>query len=369
MLNKLLGIAIVAFMCAVSITELSAQVKEEQKKIVIVEKVVDNNGQVVETKKVLEGEAAEQYMKEKNMEVEKSSSSFQKMFKIKVKDDEGNEKTLNWNGEGEMPAEMKKLMEEGGLNHLNKDGGEHSKKKRVKIVTKNGDQSSVEEYEIEGDELPDEVMKKLDEHGIDSGEITQTIKMDDTGGKKMMMIKKEGDGLEEVLDFDWEGDELPDEVRKILQQEGIEIEETIGADGQKEFKVTAKAEAKAPSSKSGKAQLGVLIEKNILGALISRIVPKSAAEEAGLQVGDIITNVNNTKIIAVSDLIMTLADYKPSDEISVRYIRDSKNQETTVTLKERIDPFPYKTWESVMKNGHKEIEIEIDETVIKHKSK
>jgi len=357
MLNKLIGIAIVSFVCAISITELSAQSKKEQKKIVIVEKTIDDNGNVTETKKVLEGDAADKYLEDNKAEAELSKIDAKKMFRIKVVDDEGNEKLLEWDGEGEMPAEMKELLDEEDLGHLTED--HKTQKKRVKVLTKKGDEESVQEFDFEGDDLPEDVKKMLKEKGVDPDEITKTIKMENTDGKKVMMIKKEGAGLEEVMDFDWEGDELPEEVRKVLEQEGIELEEIIDKNGERQIKVTAKGEEK-PTLKGGKAQLGVLIEKDILGALIAQVVPKSAAEDAGLKVGDIITNVNDAKIIATTDLIMSIADYKPDDKITVKYIRDGQAQLTTVTLKERIDPFPFKTWESVMKNGEKEIEIEIE---------
>ena len=350
MLNKLIGISIVSFMCAFSLTKLSAQVKEDQNKVVIIEKEVDDQGQVKETKKVLVGDEAVQYLKSKEDNSE-MPADFQKLFSMKVLDDEGNEKTISWDGTGEMPPDMKQLFDEdGSLKDSSRTKGS-PKRKTVKVIRKDGDSNSVEEFEYEGDELPEDVKKLLSEKGINADEITQTIQMDNSNGRKVMMIKREGAGLEEVMNFDWEGDELPEDVRKVLEQEGIELKEIIGKDDEKSIKVTAKGEESTPKKK---AHLGVMIEKDALGVLISQVVPESAAENAGLKVGDVITNVNDTKIIGPSELVMSIADYHAGDKISVRYIRASQRQETTVTLKEKKDPFPFKTWESVMKNGKKE---------------
>ena len=62
MINKIISLAIFAFIGAVSMTELSAQVEVKKTKIVIVEKDVDDNGKVIEKKVVLEGEDAEKYL-------------------------------------------------------------------------------------------------------------------------------------------------------------------------------------------------------------------------------------------------------------------------------------------------------------------
>ena len=74
MLNKLIGISIVSFMCAFSLTKLSAQVKEDQNKVVIIEKEVDDQGQITETKKVLVGEKAAQYLKDKEIDSKAANS-------------------------------------------------------------------------------------------------------------------------------------------------------------------------------------------------------------------------------------------------------------------------------------------------------
>ena len=64
MLGKLLNIGLMAFICACSITMAFGQEETEKTKVVIIEKEVDDNGNVKEVKKVLQGKEAEEYLKD-----------------------------------------------------------------------------------------------------------------------------------------------------------------------------------------------------------------------------------------------------------------------------------------------------------------
>ncbi|MDH3578518.1 MAG: Do family serine endopeptidase [Gammaproteobacteria bacterium] len=68
------------------------------------------------------------------------------------------------------------------------------------------------------------------------------------------------------------------------------------------------------------------------GALITNIVPKSAAEEAGLQVGDIIVEVNQKKVDGASELRNTIGLLRSGDEVSIKYVRDKKTRSTKALL-------------------------------------
>ncbi len=60
------------------------------------------------------------------------------------------------------------------------------------------------------------------------------------------------------------------------------------------------------------------------GALITNIVPKSAAEVAGLEVGDIIVEVNEKKVDDASELRNTIGLLRSGDEVTIKYVRDKK---------------------------------------------
>jgi serine protease DegQ len=68
------------------------------------------------------------------------------------------------------------------------------------------------------------------------------------------------------------------------------------------------------------------------GALITRVFPDSAAELAGLEVGDIIIAVNDKKIDDASELRKTIGLLRTGDSVGIRYIRDNKTQSTSAKL-------------------------------------
>jgi serine protease Do/serine protease DegQ len=68
------------------------------------------------------------------------------------------------------------------------------------------------------------------------------------------------------------------------------------------------------------------------GAIITRVFPNSAAEEAGLEVGDIIVSVNDKKITTGSELRNTIGLLRSGDAVGIRYLRDNKSYSTTANL-------------------------------------
>ena len=68
------------------------------------------------------------------------------------------------------------------------------------------------------------------------------------------------------------------------------------------------------------------------GALITRVFPDSAAEGAGLQVGDIVTEVNKKKITSADELRNTIGLLRSGEKITIKYLRDNKTRSTTTEL-------------------------------------
>ena len=68
------------------------------------------------------------------------------------------------------------------------------------------------------------------------------------------------------------------------------------------------------------------------GAIITRVFPNSAAERAGLEVGDIIVAVNDKNITTGSDLRNTIGLLRSGDSIGIRYLRDNKSYSTSAEL-------------------------------------
>ena len=72
-----------------------------------------------------------------------------------------------------------------------------------------------------------------------------------------------------------------------------------------------------------------------VGALVNRVEPDSAAERAGIEVGDVILEVNGRDIEVFSDLPPVVGSVRPGEEVSLTISRWGETQELTVSLDER----------------------------------
>ena len=68
------------------------------------------------------------------------------------------------------------------------------------------------------------------------------------------------------------------------------------------------------------------------GAYISSVSSGSGAEKAGLQVGDIVTKFNDTKISSASDLMLAVRSQKVGSKVTVEFYRDNEVKTAEVTL-------------------------------------
>ena len=68
------------------------------------------------------------------------------------------------------------------------------------------------------------------------------------------------------------------------------------------------------------------------GALITRVEPGSAAEEAGLTVDDIIVKVNEKKIASAGDLRNTIGLMRSGESVDIEYVRGDDRRTTTTAL-------------------------------------
>ncbi len=68
------------------------------------------------------------------------------------------------------------------------------------------------------------------------------------------------------------------------------------------------------------------------GALVQEVTAGSAAEQAGIEAGDVITKVDDLRITGADSLVATIRSYRPGDSVTVTYFRDGDSSTATVKL-------------------------------------
>ena len=77
------------------------------------------------------------------------------------------------------------------------------------------------------------------------------------------------------------------------------------------------------------------------GVLIDQVRPDSPAAKAGLQVGDVITDVDGAPCKTVDDIVQAMADNKKGDTVAIGVSRGTAHVDLRATLED--DPLPWNT--------------------------
>jgi len=91
-----------------------------------------------------------------------------------------------------------------------------------------------------------------------------------------------------------------------------------------------------------KAYLGVMLTdlQDQNGVLISDIISGTAADDAGLMAGDIITELNGVSYSTAQGLVDAISKLKPDDQILLTYLREGNSRTDAITLGEKqVSPF------------------------------
>ena len=72
------------------------------------------------------------------------------------------------------------------------------------------------------------------------------------------------------------------------------------------------------------------------GALVGEVVENSAASKAGIEAGDLIIAINDTKVSSFSDLSKQLDNYQIGDKITITVSRNDQIKDFEVTLEESV---------------------------------
>ena len=79
------------------------------------------------------------------------------------------------------------------------------------------------------------------------------------------------------------------------------------------------------------AQLGIQAKE---GIVIARVVPGSPAEKAGLQVREVITEVDGTPLTGESTLAQIINEHKPGDTLTLTVLKGTQQSTVKLTLGE-----------------------------------
>jgi hypothetical protein len=121
------------------------------------------------------------------------------------------------------------------------------------------------------------------------------------------------------------GDDAAEELAKLAHVRRLEIYGTPLSDGAVQ-QLTAALAATEVDLRRGGARLG------IRGMPIQEIVPHSAAAKAGLERGDVITQLGDTPIRDFEHLTEQIANFRPGDEVAVTVVRQGNAMVRTVAF-------------------------------------
>lgn len=69
------------------------------------------------------------------------------------------------------------------------------------------------------------------------------------------------------------------------------------------------------------------------GVYVAEVQDDGAGADAGLQKGDVITSIDGKKVSKMAELQELMAQKRPGEKVTIKYIRDKKEKSSTVTLK------------------------------------
>ncbi|HUV68422.1 MAG TPA: Do family serine endopeptidase [Terracidiphilus sp.] len=106
----------------------------------------------------------------------------------------------------------------------------------------------------------------------------------------------------------------------------------------------------SPGHKVTRGSIGIQFREGLSGAvnrvygfkngvLVQQVQPGGPAEKAGLKAGDIITTVDGRSIKDGSDLVDEIASRRPGSTVRLGYMRNGKQEDTTVTIGDRDKVF------------------------------
>lgn len=291
-------------------TNLNAQQEEKTKKVRIMKKTIDENGNETIEEIGAEGEEAERLIKE--MQVQKVKIEKEKRIELEIK-----------------------------------DSSDAADKEQIRIELDGADWESFKESE-EFKKLPAEVQERLMNIDIEMEDIDDT----ETTSKKVQRVKVRKLDMDEDSTIEWEGEnmeEMPENIRNMIEASGVDLEvlDMEEEDGTNVFVMK--------DSPAKRAALGVRLASDSDAIRIDEVLENSAAVAAGLQKGDILRKINGLEIKSLGAFIKKMAKYEVGEHINLEFEREGELKSQTVILQEAATQ-QTSVW--LDKDGEK---VEIDE--------
>lgn len=141
--------------------------------------------------------------------------------------------------------------------------------------------------------------------------------------------------FKELRQLSLAGPELTDDdLRPLLQLRKLELLVLVDCPNVGES-IFAELQAKNPYlrvSHRGPALLGVMGKPSHLGCRIVTVRPGTAADRAGILVGDFVVLIQDEPVSHFDGLVEEIARYRPGDEITVTVVRRGRVLKLPVTL-------------------------------------
>jgi hypothetical protein len=257
-------------------------------------------------------------------------------IKVTISED-GEEKVIEWSDQGKVPDDVQKELDDAGVViDFDDMGGRDSKmnrmeKKQIRVFKMN-DEDEVSEMEWDGDgEMPEEIREMLEENEID-------IRGLDKSNEKMRKIRiRKGNQspfdrekeVEIIIDVD---DEDVPSIFEWNDDRGLKWQG--GNRGRGNVMFFSDSDRNAT-----KAYLGARIGEVENGAEIVEILKDGPSDKANLKEKDIIQRMNGARVRSMDDVLDLLRFYEPNDKIELVIMRDGSEKKLSLTLGTRPDNF------------------------------
>ncbi|MBL7221856.1 MAG: PDZ domain-containing protein, partial [Phycisphaerae bacterium] len=80
------------------------------------------------------------------------------------------------------------------------------------------------------------------------------------------------------------------------------------------------------------AYIGVQLARQVDGLRIVRVVPRSAADKAGLRSDDVIIKLDGRRMVDIGELLRTVTSHKVGDRVKIEFRRGEKYKTVTARL-------------------------------------